>query len=127
VIAPVAKAVDVLQRLHPHSLLFPIELRRHGDLRGITGSRPRSGVRLQNANLAITSFVSWINAYCDEHGLHDECIPDDPRGLLALSRFRRTLAWHIVRRPRGLIAGAIQYGHLHVNITLGYAKARELH
>jgi hypothetical protein len=39
----------------------------------------------------------------------------------------RTLAWHIVRRPRGLIAGAIQYGHLHAQITLGYAKAREFH
>ncbi len=33
-----------------------------------------------------------------------------------------TLVWHIVRRPRGLVPGAIQYGHLHVQMTLGYAK-----
>jgi hypothetical protein len=36
---------------------------------------------------------------------------------------RRTLAWHIVRKPRGLIAGAIQNGHLHVQMTLGYSGA----
>ena len=37
------------------------------------------------------------------------------------SRFRRTLAWFICRRPRGLVAAAIQYGHLHVQITQGYS------
>jgi hypothetical protein len=35
----------------------------------------------------------------------------------------RTLAWHIVRKPRGLIAGTIQYGHLHVQMTLGHSGA----
>lgn len=29
-----------------------------------------------------------------------------------MSRFRRTLAWHVARRPGGLIALAIQYGHM---------------
>lgn len=29
-----------------------------------------------------------------------------------MARFRRTLAWHIARRPGGLIALAIQYGHM---------------
>ena len=28
-----------------------------------------------------------------------------------------------MRKPRGLIAGAIQYGHLHVQMTLGYSGA----
>jgi hypothetical protein len=37
------------------------------------------------------------------------------------------LAWFICRRPRGLVAAAIQYGHLHVQITQGYSKAQELH
>jgi hypothetical protein len=41
--------------------------------------------------------------------------------MLCPSRFRRTLAWHIVRRPRGLVAGAIQYGHVQVQITLDYS------
>ena len=29
-----------------------------------------------------------------------------------MSRFRRSLAWHVARRPGGLIALAIQYGHM---------------
>lgn len=78
---------------------------------------------LQDATESITGFVSWVNHYCQEHALPDEVIPCDPLGPLALSRFRRTLAWHIVRRPRGLVAAAIQYGHLNVRITLGYAGA----
>jgi hypothetical protein len=36
-------------------------------------------------------------------------------------RLRRTLAWHIVRRPGGTIAGATQYGHLHTQMIQGYA------
>ena len=31
------------------------------------------------------------------------------------------LTWFIVRRPRGLVAAAVQYGHLRVQMTLGYA------
>jgi len=34
---------------------------------------------------------------------------------------RRTLAWHIVWRPGGTIAGAMQYGHAHDQLILGYA------
>jgi len=36
----------------------------------------------------------------------------DPHGNIGLSRFRRSLAWHIARRPNGLVALAIQYGHM---------------
>jgi hypothetical protein len=50
-----------------------------------------------------------------------EPIPEDDRGPLNASRFRRTLAWFIRRRPRGLIAGAIQYGHVHTRLIQGYA------
>ena len=38
--------------------------------------------------------------------------PTDPHGNIGLSRFRRSLAWHIARRPNGLVALAIQYGHM---------------
>ncbi len=68
-----------------------------------------------------TDLIRWINNYCDANGLPDQRIPPDPHGEIVASRLRRTLAWHIVRRPRGLVAGAIQYGHLHVQMTLGYA------
>ncbi|MGW5680321.1 integrase, partial [Streptomyces sp. NPDC003860] len=44
--------------------------------------------------------------------LSDQSIPQDPHGALGMSRFRRTLAWHIARQPGGLVALAIQYGHL---------------
>jgi hypothetical protein len=33
----------------------------------------------------------------------------------------RTLAWFIRRHPRGLVAGAIQYGHVHTRLIQGYA------
>ncbi|MFG3053160.1 hypothetical protein ACGFZP_19705 [Kitasatospora sp. NPDC048239] len=34
---------------------------------------------------------------------------------------RRTLAWFIARRPGGVIAGALQYRHLRVQMFEGYA------
>ncbi|MFJ8085283.1 hypothetical protein ACIQ6Y_32300 [Streptomyces sp. NPDC096205] len=45
-------------------------------------------------------------------GLPEQSIPEDPHGPIRLGRFRRTLAWHIARRPGGLVALAIQYGHM---------------
>lgn len=61
-----------------------------------------------------------IATFCRENRRPDT-IPNDPDGRITPSRFRRTLAWHIVRRPRGLIAAAIQYGHINVHVTQGYA------
>ncbi|WP_322734558.1 hypothetical protein [Streptomyces ferrugineus] len=42
----------------------------------------------------------------------EQAIPDDPHGGITMGRFRRTLAWHVARRPGGLVALAIQYGHM---------------
>jgi len=126
VIDVVAHAIDVLERLHPHALLFPSQLRAHG--KNLGKRRQTSQLKGQNdvsATLAIEEFIAWVNRYCQHHSLDGERIPADPRGRITLSRFRRTLAWRIVRRPRGLIAGAVQYGHLHVQITLGYAGSYE--
>lgn len=122
VIAPVARAIDVLHRLHPHQMLFPNQLRNHGTGLGPQlRAQPITGRKTHTITEAIGELISWVNRYCHNQGLDTERIPADPRGRVTLSRFRRTLAWHIVRRPRGLIAGAIQYGHLHVQITLGYS------
>lgn len=127
-VKPVAQAIAVLERLHPHPLLFSTDLNftyrtrsepRPPGQRGLA----RHGLGRTAAELAkdITALIDWVNHYADERGLPAERIPADEHGAISPSRFRRTLAWHIVRRPRGLIAGAIQYGHLHVGITLGYA------
>ncbi len=35
------------------------------------------------------------------------------------------MAYFIVRRPGGLIAAALQYGHVHSKVTLGYAGAAD--
>lgn len=40
---------------------------------------------------------------------------------LSTSQFRRTLAWFVARRPGGVIAGAIAYRHLSVQMFEGYA------
>lgn len=122
VVEPVAQSIEILQRLHPHPLLFPNQLHDRGTRRGPQRrARPAAGVRPHSITEAITELTCWVNQHCDAHGRRAERIPADPQGPITLSRFRRTLAWHVVRRPRGLIAGAIQYGHLHVRLVLGYA------
>ena len=119
-IEPAARAIDVLHRLHPHPMLFPRYLHPQPSLSVRTSRRPGQARDTQAVRGDIDALITWINQYCAAVGLPDQ-IPADPHGRIAPSRLRRTLAWHIVRRPRGLIAGAIQYGHLHVRITLGYA------
>jgi integrase len=121
VAVPAAHAVVVLERLHGHPLLFPAELHplrrpRRADSSRIGQARHPSGLTRD-----ITAFIAWVNDHANRLGRPHELIPVDPHGPIAASRFRRTLAWHIVRRPRGLIAGAIQYGHLHLQMTLGYS------
>ena len=54
--------------------------------------------------------MEWVNAYARESGRDGDVIPPDPEGAISPSRFRRTLAWHIVRKPRGLIAGQSNTG-----------------
>lgn len=113
----VAKSIRVLEQLHEEPLLFPRILMRR--------SRPeiaRTGtaITVAQATTAIGRFSEWVNRFCSTGGRPDN-IPADPRGTINPSRFRRTLAWHIVRRPRGLVAAAIQYGHVWVQMTQGYA------
>jgi hypothetical protein len=122
VIEPVARAVGVLERLHDQELLFPVAL--FPGSRAARRSSGRQGMArtAQDVAEAIARFVAWVNAYCQANQRHHELIPPDPSGRpLAPSRLRRTLAWFIVRRPRGLVAGAIQYGHVQVQVTLGYS------
>jgi integrase len=121
VIELVATAVTVLERLHDRRLLFPVQVDERRNVGGSAGRRrPGEALTASQMGADLTEFIVWVNIYCDTRGWRQERIPDDPAGAISPSRFRRTLAWHIVRRPRGLIACAIQYSHVNVAITLGY-------
>lgn len=49
-------------------------------------------------------------------------IPADPAGNVRLDRFRRSVAWHIVNQPEGLLAAGVQFGHMKSTTTDGYAS-----
>ena len=116
----VARAISVLERLHPHQLLFPVRIEPYHLLSGRTSKR--SGSARTDGSIAedLAAFTAWVNDNCDRLCRAD-AIPDDEHGSLHASRFRRTLAWFIRRRPRGLVAASIQYGHLHTRLLQGYA------
>jgi integrase len=120
VVEEAARAVDVLEHLHDQPLLFPNQLNPSATY-GDPGLRPGHGRTSSRMAEDVAALVDWVNAYARENGRGGDVIPPDPEGPIRPSRFRRTLAWHIVRKPRGLIAGAIQYGHVHVRMTLGYS------
>ena len=127
--AAVVRAVHALEALHDEEFLFPPSLMpgRRGTEFGVVDGEPR---RTQNArsdsniNKDVEGFINWVSKYCASNKRSDT-IPIDPRGGVTGRRFRRTLAWHIVRQPRGLVAAAIQYGHVHVSITQGYGGSAD--
>ncbi|MGE3328063.1 MAG: hypothetical protein AB7N61_21935 [Acidimicrobiia bacterium] len=118
-IAPVAKAVSVMEAMYPDSqLLFPLHAYTPftGHAERDKAVHPRM-IRDRTADL-----IAWCNAKADEFGRAHESIPADPDGPVVLKRFRRTLAWFIYRRPGGRIALGIQYGHLRGHTTDGYGS-----
>ena len=125
-ITPVVNAIRVLERMVPDGhLLFG------HDSHDARGERPDTG-SLKPAALRerIEDFTDWANREAARHGLPGQAIPADPHGPIGLVRFRRSLAWHIARRPNGLVALAIQYGHMRTALgqwaTEGYAsRSRE--
>ncbi|MFC5668446.1 integrase [Kitasatospora misakiensis] len=107
-ITPVVHAVRVLERIVPDGELLLSAA--HHDIprqRGHHGALKNFALRWR-----IESFVAWANQEAQAQGLPEQTIPEDPHGAIGTARFRRTLAWHIARRPGGLIALAIQYGHM---------------
>ncbi|MGW2463113.1 hypothetical protein ACWC2M_29515 [Streptomyces sp. NPDC001761] len=123
VIEAVAKAVAVLERLHPHRLLFPVWLEQgRQDRRG--SKRPGQARTDDTLTQDIQRFIKWINQHCQDL-VRSDGIPTEGLGSPTTSRFRRTLAWFIRRRPRGLVAASIQYGHLHTQMLQGYAGTYE--
>ncbi|MEV0259004.1 integrase [Streptomyces sp. NPDC050732] len=116
-ITPVVRAIRVLEGLVPTGgLLFD---------HGVHGQRAAAGTGSLNTETIgqrIEDFITWANGEARRLELPEHVVPPDPHGAIGASRLRRTLAWHIARRPGGLIALAIQYGHLRTAISGNYAS-----
>jgi hypothetical protein len=117
-IAPVVNAIRVLERIVPHGhLLFD------HNAHDLFNGRPGAGsLKATAMRRRIEEFVSWANEEASTHHLAGQTIPPDPNGKIGTSRFRQSLAWHIARRPNGLVALAVQYGHLRTTVSGGYAS-----
>ncbi|MET8517857.1 hypothetical protein [Streptomyces sp. NPDC005077] len=117
VVRPVHQAIDLLETLHETYLLFPTRLP------GTGGRKSRMGALTWGSSKTkreLQWLQDWVNStFTPADG--GVAIPPDPIKHLHASRFRRTLAYFIVRRPRGLVAAALQYGHLKTKVTLNYA------
>ncbi|MCC2275497.1 integrase [Streptomyces sp. ET3-23] len=107
-ITPVVNAIRVLERLVPEGeLLFSSA---HHDI--VSQRKQHGALKRSSLGRRVESLISWINQEAIAQGLPAQHVPEDPHGNVGLSRLRRTLAWHIARRPGGLVALAIQYGHM---------------
>ncbi|MEU4115838.1 integrase [Kitasatospora sp. NPDC028055] len=106
-ITPVVRAIRVLERMVPDGELLLSAAHHDIMQRRLRGALKRGALRQR-----IEEFVAWVNQEAQIQGLAEQVIPEDPHGKIGLARFRRTLAWHVARRPGGLIALAIQYGHM---------------
>jgi hypothetical protein len=100
-ITPVVNAIRVLERMVPDGhLLFGHDSHDARGERPDTGSLKPSVLRER-----IEDFIDWSNREAARHGLPGQVIHADPHGPIGLVRFCRSLAWHIARRPDGLVHG----------------------
>ena len=114
--APAARAVTVLEQLQPphvDTLFRPLG-------NNVLDTAQAGAQDVARTNHLLNELMTWINNYCLSRGRRDG-IPPMPGGRMQTRQFRRTLAWHIARRPGGAIAGAIQYRHLSIQMFEGYA------
>jgi hypothetical protein len=71
----------------------------------------------------INEFIDYANELRTTLNIHpSRQIAPDPAGSVTLDRFRRSIAWHIVNRPEGLLAAGVQFGHMRSITTDGYAS-----
>ncbi|MFC6061460.1 hypothetical protein [Streptomyces ochraceiscleroticus] len=118
---PAQRAVDVLERLQPARQKFLFALLPPS--RGYIAQGGQNEAKTTQAtNRDLIAFGQWINDYCRRTG-RDDSVPlvNKQEWKITTSQFRRTLAWFIARRPGGVIAGALQYRHLRVQMFEGYA------
>lgn len=118
-IEPVAKAIEVLERLS-----F-----RAATARGLTTLWPVLAAKSVCKDHLSAEIVRQLNLYRDHLNelfgtINEPVIPNSPEGKpwrITTRQFRRTIAWHIANRPFGTIAGMIQYKHASVAAFEGYA------
>ncbi len=116
VVRPVHQAMALLEQLSDSPFVFPASLLKPHQLRPAEHHARRPGEITSD----LSNLIAWLNATfhrADGRPL----VPADPAGRIYPTRFRRTLAYFIVRRPRGLIAAALQYGHVSTTVTLSYS------
>ena len=118
-IAPVAKAVAVMEALNPTTdLLFPIDAFSLWPC----GVNAGKAVHPRMVRDRIQDLINWSNRVAVRLERTHEVIPVDPEGAVTVKRFRRTLAWFIYRKPGGRVALGVQYGHLRGYTTDGYGS-----
>lgn len=118
-IEPVARAVEVLERLS-----F-----RVASARGLETLWPVLIARPVFKDHLSAEIVRQLNRFRDHlnHLFGTPARPAIPNGpgdqpwRITTRQFRRTIAWHIANRPFGTIAGMIQYKHASVAAFEGYA------
>ncbi|MFJ9530500.1 site-specific integrase [Streptomyces cyaneofuscatus] len=118
-IPPVVRAIRLLETIAPDGgLLFDAAAHAFKN----TPTASTASIGYEGLRRRVESFAAWASELAVRLGRGHEGVPADPHGAIGLARFRRTLAWHIARRPGGLVALAVQYGHLRTAISGGYAS-----
>lgn len=120
VVQPVHTAITLLESLTRYRHLFPASFwiaNKH---------RPSDHHARKTAEMNddIDKLITWVNSSFQAPG-GAPVIPPDPVRPVHARRFRRTLAYFIVRRPRGLIAAALQYAHVSTKVTLSYSGSAD--
>ena len=111
-IEPVACAVRILERLH--------ERTGDGNLwRIVEGLQVEAGY--ETISYGINRYLNIFASHLEQVFGAELAEPNTTRWRLTSRQFRRTMAWHIARRPFGLVAGKIQYQHASVAAFEGYA------
>ncbi len=116
VVQPVHDAIAMLEALTDSLYLFP-----SSSVLPHTRRPANDHARVSRRMTAdVEKLIDWLNTtFVRSDG--QPAVPPDPTRHIHPSRFRRTLARFIVRRPRGLIAAALQYAHVSTKVTLSYA------
>lgn len=118
-IEPVAKAIDVLERLTQR-----IRKSRGGDTlwRVLNESHGRKDHISAEIVRQLNAFRDHLN---DQFGTSGApVVPPERDGKpwrITTRQFRRTIAWHIANRPFGTVAGMLQYKHSGIAAYEGYA------
>ncbi|MEV7384302.1 hypothetical protein [Streptomyces lydicus] len=111
-------AIRVLERIVPEGgLLFGATSHDFPKHRQLSGS-----IKHKTVGVRIEAFATWVSDLAARLGRPHEIVPEDPHGAIGTARLRRTLAWHIARKPGGLVALAIHYGHLRTSVASAYAS-----